>query len=48
MVDGAISHDKITRFLSNNHFDSKHLWQSVKSLVRQHESSDACLVFDAG
>jgi hypothetical protein len=46
MLDGSISHDSITHFLSQNQFDSKALWQSVKPLVRQHESADACLVFD--
>ncbi|MBN8588145.1 MAG: transposase [Rhodothermia bacterium] len=46
LLDGELSHDQLTRFLSKNNFDSKFLWQSVKPLVREHESSDACLVFD--
>ena len=46
LVDGEISHDSITRLLSGNEFDSKLLWQKVKPLVRQHETSDACLIFD--
>lgn len=46
LLDGSISHDSITRFLSQNQFDSKALWQSVKPLIRQHESSDGCLIFD--
>jgi DDE superfamily endonuclease len=46
MLDNAIGHDKITRFLAHSNYDSKSLWQQVKSLVRTHESEDACLVFD--
>jgi Transposase DDE domain len=46
LVDGSISHDSVTRFLSNTSYDSKLLWQTVKPLVRQHESENACLVFD--
>ncbi len=46
LVDGAVSHDQITRFLSKPSKGSKELWLSVKSLVRQHESEDACLIFD--
>jgi hypothetical protein len=46
LLDNAIRHDSITRFLANESYDSKSLWQQVKSLVRAHESVDACLVFD--
>jgi len=46
LVDGDISHDSVSRFLSGNEFSSKELWQKVKPLVRKHESSDACLIFD--
>jgi hypothetical protein len=46
LVDGALSHDVITRFLGRNGFSSKSLWLNVKSLVRAHESADACMVFD--
>ena len=46
LLDEAVSHDSVTRFLSNTNFDSKALWQSVKPLVREHQSDDACLVFD--
>lgn len=46
LLDGAVSHDQITRFLSNPAKGSRELWLSVKSLVRQHESEDACLIFD--
>jgi hypothetical protein len=37
LLDGQVSHDKITRFLNNNQFGSKDLWQYVKSEVRKQE-----------
>lgn len=46
LLDGAISHDSVTRFLGRNDFTSKSLWLNVKSLVRLYESAEACLVFD--
>jgi hypothetical protein len=46
MMDGEISHDQITRFLSQNEFTSKDLWLKVKHKVREIESEDGCLIFD--
>jgi hypothetical protein len=46
LLDGSISHDKITRFLSSNSFDDKTLWMKVKKLVRTYEDEQACLIFD--
>jgi hypothetical protein len=46
MMDGDVSHDQITRFLSKNEFTSKDLWKRVKSTVRQIEDDEACLIFD--
>lgn len=46
IVDNAVSHDQVTRMLSNYEINSKALWLNVKSLVRQHEHIDACLIFD--
>ena len=46
LLEGSLSHDQITRMLSGQEYDSKDLWQEVKSLVRTHESADACLIFD--
>ena len=43
---GSLSHDKISRMLSGNNFTSRDLWHEVKSLVREYESEDACLIFD--
>ena len=37
LLDGLISHDKITRFLNTNEFGSKDLWQYVKPEVRRAE-----------
>lgn len=37
LLDGLISHDKITRFLNTNEFGSKDLWQYVKSEVHHAE-----------
>ncbi len=46
IVDNAVSHDQITRMLNKQSNDSKALWLNVKSLVRQHENEDGCLIFD--
>lgn len=46
IVDHEISHDQVTRMLSNLNCTSKDLWKIVKPLVRQHENQDACLIFD--
>lgn len=46
LLDSAVSHDKFTRLLSTNEFSSIDLWRSVKALVREHQSDDACLIFD--
>ena len=46
LLEGSVSHDQITRMLSNHSYCSKDLWHEVKSLVRAHESEDACLIFD--
>ena len=46
VLDGAVSHDKITRLLSENSFNSKNLWHEVKPLVREFENDTASLIFD--
>jgi hypothetical protein len=46
ILDGEVSHDKITRFLSSEYFDEKALWKKTKKLVRAFEEKDACLIFD--
>ncbi len=37
MTGGAVSHDKVTRFLSKKDLDSRELWHLVKPLVREIE-----------
>ena len=46
ILDGEISHDRITRFLSNKEFSSKDLWKLVKKKVRDIETEDGVLIFD--
>jgi hypothetical protein len=48
LLQGSISHDKITRYLSQGQYDSKYLWKQVKPLVEELSSSDdlAVLCFD--
>jgi hypothetical protein len=47
LLDGDVSHDKVTRFLSEREYTSKDLWREVKSMVRQIESAEGVLIFDA-
>lgn len=46
MLNGAISHDKVTRFLGEKEFGSKDLWELVKPIVRETEEEDGVLAFD--
>ena len=46
MVDGEFSHDKVTRFLRQENFDSKILWKYVKSAVRERENQNGVLILD--
>ena len=46
LLDGALSHDQVTRFLSKEDFGPKDLWKLVKKDVRSMESEDAVLIFD--
>lgn len=46
MVDGDVSHDQITRFVSTQEYTSKDLWQQVKSTVRSVERENGVLIFD--
>ena len=49
LVDGEISHDKVTRFLNQNEFDSKDLWQYVKVQLRQQErETGGVLILSSG
>src|SRR4051794_15534230 len=46
MLDGEVSHDKVTRFLSEREYKSKDMWGEVKSTVRKIETEDGALIFD--
>jgi hypothetical protein len=46
LVDGAISHDQITRFLAGEELDGKLLWLKTKKLIRKYENGEGCLIFD--
>jgi hypothetical protein len=46
LLEGAVSHDQVTRFLSQGEYGSKELWRKVKPLVREVETSDGFLIID--
>ncbi len=46
MLDGDMSHDQVTRFLSEREYTSKDLWREVKTVVRQIEKEESYLIFD--
>ena len=45
-LNGQVSHDKITRFLSEEDLNSKQLWQLTKPVIRQHECDEGVIIFD--
>lgn len=46
MVEGDVSHDQITRFLSAQEYRSRDLWLQVKPTVRWVEREEGVLIFD--
>ena len=47
LLDGEISHDKVTRFLNKEEFDSKDLWKYVKDTVGKYQQeSGGILIID--
>lgn len=46
LLGGAVSHDQITRFLSEKVKTSSDLWRVVKPLVREIESEEGVFIFD--
>lgn len=46
VLEGSLSHDKITRYLSKHRNSGKELWLLVKSFVKKYKTEDACLIFD--
>jgi hypothetical protein len=46
LLDGQISHDQVTRFLSGEAYTSKTLWQQIKPMLRSIERDEGVLIFD--
>ena len=46
LLEGSVSHDKITRFLAEEAWTSAQLWQLIKPLVRKIQAPDAVLIID--
>ena len=46
MVEEQVSHDQITRFLSEEAYTSKELWMEVKGTVRKIEQEYGVLILD--
>lgn len=46
MVEGDVSHDRITRFLSKQEYTYKDLWLQVKAMVREVKDAQGVLIFD--
>lgn len=46
LLDGQVSHDQVTRFLSSSPKTSADLWRLAKPFVRQIEAEDGVIVID--
>jgi hypothetical protein len=46
LMNGSISHDRVSRFLNKEDYDSKFLWNHVKPIIRELETEDGVLIFD--
>jgi hypothetical protein len=46
ILDGAVGHDDVTRFLSEREYTNKDLWKLVKPTIRQIETDDGVLALD--
>lgn len=46
LLDGAVSHDQVTRHLSGKKKTAAALWLTVKPFVRQRQSEDGVLMID--
>lgn len=46
LVEGQVTHDQITRYMSEREFTSKDLWTLVKPTVREVEQDDGVLISD--
>jgi len=46
VLDGKVSHDQVTRFLSGKDYSSKDLWKAFKKDIREIEDESGVLIFD--
>ena len=46
LMNGEISHDQVTRFLSQEQKTSKDLWLIAKPFVKKIQSADGVLIID--
>jgi hypothetical protein len=46
LLGGTVSHDKVTRGLSQKEYDSKYLWQSIKPMIEELTSSKETVVLN--
>jgi hypothetical protein len=46
MLDGRVSHDQVSRFLSKKDYTSEDLWKALKKDVRKIEDDSGVLIFD--
>lgn len=46
VLDGALSHDQITRFLGQELLTQKEYWKCIKKVIRQVESSEGVIKID--
>lgn len=46
MLNNTVSHDQVTRFLSEKEYGGKELWKQVKPLIREVEKEDGCIIVD--
>lgn len=46
MLQGSVSHDQVTRFLSEQEYEAHDLWKLVKPTIRQIETEDGCIIVD--
>ena len=46
VLNDEVSHDQVTRMLTNSHLDSKTIWKAGKSQIRKIEGSEGILIID--
>jgi len=46
MLEGKISHDKVTRFFRSEDFTPAGLWELIKTTVREIESEEGLIIID--